>query len=109
MENKGITKRQFWIQMAPLPLYLAAAILWIHRAVHDGTAISWILALGWLVIILIWVITLVIQRKRHPIEDAELDEKVTRNYKEGMKGAGYVFAFIAFGFLLAIALYWLIK
>ena len=35
-------------------------------------------------------IYLIIQRKRYPIEDAQLDEQVGENFKTGMSGMGIV-------------------
>ena len=42
--------------------------------------------------------------KRHRIEDVQLDEQLTKSFKEGAKGAGIVFGIITLGFLIAFIL-----
>jgi hypothetical protein len=54
-------------------------------------------------------IHLIIQRKRHPVDDPQLDEQAVGNFKVGLKGMGIVFAFITFGFLIAIGLAAILK
>ena len=49
-------------------------------------------------------IYLIIQRKRYPVDDPQLDEQAVDNFKTGLKGMGIVLAFIAFGVLIAIGL-----
>lgn len=49
----------------------------------------------------IWPICLalsVVQRKRYPLEDPDLDKQVTHNFKEGIKGSGITFLIIGIGF-----------
>ena len=55
------------------------------------------------------VISLVIQLKRHRIEDPKLDEEATRNFKDGLKGSGIVIGIIVIFFLFAFGLVALFK
>ena len=54
-------------------------------------------------------IYLIIQRKRYPIEDAQLDEQVGENFKTGMSGMGIVLGFITAAFLIAFGIAFLLK
>ncbi len=104
MEQKGLTKNQFWIQMFPMAFFMLLAVYWIVRGVCHESAVEWILGALYFVLIVSNTIYLIIQRKRHPVEDQELDEQALDNFKTGLKGMGIVLAFITFGFLIAIGL-----
>lgn len=109
MDQKGITKKQFWIQMFPAVFYLLLAGFWIISGIVEGEAIHWAFGAVFLVLALILVVSLIIQRKRHLIDDAQLDEQATHNFKESMKGMGIVYGIIAFGFLIAFGIAALFK
>ena len=64
----------------------------------------WIPGIVLIAICLGLFLTLFIQWRRHPVVDEELDRKLMRNFKEGMKGGAIVFGIIVLGFLLAIGL-----
>ena len=64
----------------------------------------WIMGAAFLALTISLIVYFAVMRKRHPVEDAQLDEQVTKNFKDGMKGAGIVFGIITFGFLLAFVL-----
>ena len=104
MAQKGLTKKQFWIQMFPMAFFMLLAVYWIVRGVCHESAVEWILGALYFVLIVSNTIYLIIQRKRHPVEDQELDEQALDNFKTGLKGMGIVLAFITFGFLIAIGL-----
>ncbi len=70
---------------------------------------EWIIGALYCVLILANTIHLIIQRKRHPVDDPQLDEQAVGNFKVGLKGMGIVFAFITFGFLIAIGLVAILK
>ncbi|MBQ6912317.1 MAG: hypothetical protein IJQ35_09220 [Bacteroidales bacterium] len=104
MEQKGLTKKQFWIQLAPCPLYLLTGIWWVVSGISKKDWLSLILGAAFLVLVVAMVIYSVVQRKRYPLEDPDLDKQVTHNFKEGIKGGGITFLIIGIGFLLAFGL-----
>ena len=109
MDKKGITKRQFWIQMAPAFFYVALGALWIIDGIKDRKTIHWVLGALFLVLAIVLIVSLIIQRERYPIEDEDLDNQVTRNFKDGMKGMGVFYGIIALAFLLAFGLVYLLS
>ena len=109
MENKGITKRQFWIQMSSAGFNVLLGIYWIVWGIVTKKTYMWIFGIVFLVMAAALVISLVIQLKRHRIEDPELDEEVTHNVKEGLKGSGIVIGLLIVFFLLAFGLAALLK
>ena len=104
MKQKGITKRQFWIQIAPMALYIAMSINWLVMGISEGSKFMWIMGAAFLALTLSLIVYYTVMLKRRRIEDAQLDEQLTKSFKEGMKGAGIVFGIITFGFLLAFIL-----
>jgi len=60
--------------------------------------LSLILGAAFLVLVVAMVIYSVVQRKRYPLEDPDLDKQVTHNFKEGIKGSGITFLIIGIGF-----------
>ena len=104
MAQKGLTKKQFWIQMFPMAFFMLLAVYWIVMGVFHESAVEWIIGALYCVLILANTIHLIIQRKRHPVDDPQLDEQAVGNFKVGLKGMGIVFAFITVGFLIAIGL-----
>jgi len=104
MAQKGLTKKQFQIQMASMAIFVLLAVYWIVRGVCHESAVEWILGALYFVLIVSNTIYLIIQRKRYPVDDPLLDEQAVDNFKTGLKGMGIVFAFITFGFLIAIGL-----
>jgi len=104
MEQKGLTKKQFWIQLTSCPLYLLAGICWVVSGISKKDWLSLIMGAAFLVLVVAMVIYSVVQRKRYPLEDPDLDKQVTHNFKEGIKGSGITFLIIGIGFLLAFGL-----
>ena len=109
MDNKGITKRQFWIQMTSAGFNVLLGIYWTVWGIVTKKSFMWIFGIVFLVMAAALVVSLVIQLKRHRIEDPKLDEEVTHNFKEGMKGSGIVIGLLVLFFLLAFGLAALLK
>ena len=109
MEKKGITKKQFWIQMFPAALYVLLAVFWIVSGIQEKDNIHLVFGAVFLALSVTMLVSLLIQRKRHLIEDAQADAEASRNFKDGMKGMGIVYAIIALGFLLAFGLAWILS
>ena len=84
-------------------------IYWIVWGIVTKKTYMWIFGIVFLVMAAALVISLVIQLKRHRIEDPELDEEVTHNVKEGLKGSGIVIGLLIVFFLLAFGLAALLK
>ena len=104
MKQKGITKRQFWIQTAPMALYIAMSVNWLVMGISEGSKFMWIMGAAFLALTISLIVYYAVLLKRHRIEDAQLDEQLTRSFKEGAKGAGIVFGIITLGFLIAFIL-----
>ena len=109
MEQKGLTKKQFQIQMVSLALYTLMAVYWIVSGAHSGDTFLWILGAVYLAFIIAYSVYLIIHYKRHPVEDPELDRKAVENFKTGTKGMALVLAIIAIGFMIAFGLAALLK
>lgn len=109
MDNKGITKRQFWLQMVSAGFNVLLGIYWIVWGIASKESYMWIFGIIFLILASALAISLAIQLKRHRIVDPKLDEEVTRNFKEGMKGAGIVIGLLVFFFLFAFGLVALFK
>lgn len=97
MAQNGITKKQFWIGIIPYIFYILMSGYWIYLGIHDNEKIDLILGFSFLVIAVIAITSLIIQRKRHPIENADIDKNLT----ESMKGGGIALGIITLGFLIA--------
>ena len=104
MKHQGITKRQFWFQIAPMALYVAMSVNWLVSGIMSGKPLIWIMGAALLALVIAYIVYSVIQLKRFPVEDAQLDEQLTRNFKDGMKGMGIVFGILTLGFLIAFLL-----
>ena len=109
MEQKGLTKKQFQIQMVSMALYTLLAVYWIVSGAHSGDTFQWILGAVYLAFIIAYSVYLIIHYKRHPVEDPELDRKAVENFKTGTKGMALVLAIIAIGFMIAFGLAALLK
>ena len=55
------------------------------------------------------IASLVVQRRRCPLEDEEVDRRITRDFKDGLVSPGIFFGIIASVFLLVLGLYALIR
>ncbi len=82
---------------------LALGIMWLVLGINEDEEYRLLsLIIGPIFILLsVWMIcSLIIQRRRHPIEDASVDKEVT----EGLKAGGLALLLIVVGFLIAIGL-----
>lgn len=109
MEKKGLTKKQFWIQMAMVFFWELYAAYWIIEGIVTNSPFRWIAGAVFSLLYLGFAIYLIYQRKRYPIEDAQLDKQVGENFNTGMKGMGIVLGFITVAFLIAFGLAALLK
>lgn len=105
MENKGITKKQFRTQLIIYCLYLLLSVSWIGMGVDDGSKLMIILGSLYGAFVVGAIISLIIQRKRNPVENPELDKQMA----QGMKGSGIMLGILAIGFLIAFGLAALFK
>ena len=108
MEQKGITRKQFWIQMISPLINLALGVMWLIMGINgDGEYHLLSLIIGPLFIVLsvIMICSLIVQRRRHPIEDAVVDKEAT----EGLKAGGLALLLLIIGFLIAIGMALLYK
>lgn len=109
MAQKGLTKKQFWIQMIMVIFWELYAAYWIIYGIVTKTSSRWIMGAVFGLLYLAFAIYLIYQRKRYPIEDAQLDAQVGENFKTGMSGMGIVLGFITAAFLIAFGIAFLLK
>ena len=109
MAQKGLTKKQFWIQMIMVIFWELYAADWIIYGIVTKTSSRWIMGAVFGLLYLACAIYLIYQRKRYPIEDAQLDAQVGENFKTGMTGMGIVLGFITAAFLIAFGIAFLLK
>lgn len=105
MDNKGITKKQFRTQLIIYCLYLLLSVSWIGMGVDDGSKLMIILGSLYGAFVIGAIIALIIQRKRNPVENPELDKQIA----QGMKGSGIMLGILAIGFLIAFGLAAILK
>ena len=105
MDNKGITKKQFRTQLVLYCLYVLLSVSWIGMGVSDGSKLMIILGSLYGAFVIGAIIALIIQRKRNPVENTELDKQMAK----GMKGAGIMLGILAIGFLIAFGLAAILK
>jgi len=104
MEQTGMTRKQFWVQIVPFIFYLPVAVIWIIDGVEEKKPAILICGSVYLAFLIAYLVYLILQRKRHPIDDARLDEEITTNMKEGMKGMGIFLGIVSVCFLVAFGL-----
>lgn len=109
MGQKGLTKKQFWVQMTPVFFYLAMGVSWLIMGIEERKPFVWIAGLAYLLFVIGMAVSLIIRRMRHPIEDEEGDKQAVGALKDGALGMGIVVAIITVGFLLAFGLVSLLK
>ena len=109
MDNQGITKKQFWIQMISTGCNLLLGIMWTVWGILSKKVYMWIFGILFLALSIPLIISLVNRLKHHRIEDPKLDEEAIQNFREGLKGASIVIGLLVFFFLVAFglaALFW---
>ena len=109
MDNQGITKKQFWIQMISTGCNLLLGIMWTVWGILSKKAYMWIFGILFLALSVPMVISLVNRLKHHRIEDPKQDEEDTRNVKDVLISFGMVLGLIAFFFLVVFGLSALFK
>jgi len=105
MGNKGLTKKQFWLQLTPHCLNTLVGLFILFRGIHSeyaGSVKVLNLILGGVIIVVsaVCIITLIIQRRRHLIVDAEKDRQVDESIKSGL----LFMVFLAGAVLLVVGL-----
>jgi len=53
---------------------------------------------------IVYGIYLIVQRKRYPVDNPQLDKQAVDNFKSGISGLGIVLALITAGFLIAFGI-----
>jgi len=109
MEQKGLTKKQFRMQMGLVIFWELYAAYFTVSGILDHSTFKWIMGAAFGAFYLAYGIYLIILRKKHPVEDLQLDKQVEDNFKTGLKGTGIFFAVLAAGFLIAFGLVALFK
>lgn len=109
MAQKGLTKKQFWIQMAMVAFWELYAVWWVVRGIVQKRTDHWIMGAVLGLLYLVFAGYLIYQRRRYPLNNEELDKQIGENFKSGMTGIGITFGIITVGFLLAFGLVALLK
>lgn len=109
MDDKGITKKQFWIQMASAGFNVLLGIYWIVWGIVSKESYMWIFGIIFLILAAMMAVSLIIRLKHHRVENPRLDEEATQNFKDGLKGSGIVIGIIFIFFLFAFGLVALLK
>ena len=93
------------MQLISPVINLLLGAFWVYLGVDSGMMLYWIIGALFIVFSIALIISVIVQRKRHPIEDARADKEMA----EGLKAGGIALLLIAAGFLLAIGLVALFK
>ena len=109
MAQKGLTKKQLLIQLAPFILYILLAVFWTIDGFIEKSKFMMIAGPLYLAFTVFGIIYLVLQYRRNPVVDDELDAKEMKKFKEGMKGVGIVYGILAAGFIIAFGLAAILK
>ena len=109
MDDNGITKRQFWIQMTSAGFNVLLGIYWIVWGILSKESYMWIFGIIFLILAAMMAVSLIIRLKHHRVENPRLDEEATQNFKDGLKGSGIVIGIIFIFFLFAFGLVALLK
>lgn len=109
MEQKGLTKKQFWVQMTPNFFYAGLAAVWLCDGIERRQIWLVVAGIAYLLLVIAMVVSLIIRRKRYPIEDEDADRQATKALKDGAVGMGDVMGIITVGFLLAFGLATILK
>ena len=109
MEQKGLTKKQFRIQMAMVAFWELYSVWWVVNGIMQKRTIYWIMGAVLGLLYLVYAAYLIYQRRRYPLNNEELDKQIGENFKSGITGTGIIFGIIAVGFLIAFGLVALLK
>lgn len=100
MEQKGITRKQFRVQLVSPLFNLLLGGWWIYMGIDSHRNDFLIIGILFILLSLGLICSLVIQRRRHPVEDEEVDKEVS----SGLKAGGLALLLLAAGFLIAFGL-----
>ena len=86
MGYKGITKKQFWLQIIPHCTNALLGAYFYYRGFDSEEVMSlkvfdWVLGGIFIIVSLICLVALFIRRRRHLIEDAGSDKEVVESVK----------------------------
>ena len=95
--------------MAPNFIYLPLAVIWLEDGIENHRIGLIVTGIVYLLLVLTMVVSLIIKRKRYPIEDEEADRLATKAMKDGAMGMGIFMGIITVGFLLAFGLAVMLK
>lgn len=105
MEKKGMTKKQLRVQLISPVMNIVLGTMWLVEGIRTGKTALWLFGILFIALAVGMIVSLVITRKRHPIEDAEIDKQAT----EGLKAGGIVLGILAVCFLFAFGLAAILK
>ena len=103
MENKGITKKQFWLQIIPHCTNALLGAFFFYKGFEPEEVMSlkvfnWVLGGIFIIVSLICLVALIIRRRRYLIEDGGSDKEVVESIKS-LK----LFLILMFGIAMFIA------
>ena len=79
---------------------LLLGAIWVYMGIDSGKMLYWIIGALFIVLSIALIISVIVQRKRHPVENAEADKEMA----EGLKAGGVALLLLAAGFLFAFGL-----
>jgi len=94
---KGITKKQFYIQLITALVQLGLGIFWLISGVASKVPVPLILGTIILISAIIMIVTIVMERRNHYIEDSRL----SKQYQIAMNGMAMLSGLIGLGCILA--------
>ena len=108
-EQKGLTKKQFWISLFPTFIFLLMAVDWVVMGFMDHSLWRCIFGFVYMALVVAYMVFLIIRRRRYPVENEEIDRLAVRTFKDGALGMGIVLGIIAISLLIAFGLIFLLK
>lgn len=105
MDDKGITRKQFLVQLISPIINLLLGAWWVYMGVDSGSKSCFIIGILFAAISIASICVVIVQRRRHPVENAEVDKELG----EGLKAGGLALLLLAAGFLFAFGLAALFK
>ena len=108
-EQKGLTKKQFWISLFPTFIFLLMAVDWVAMGITDHSLWLCIFGFAYMALVVAYMVFLIIRRRRYPVENEELDRLAVRTFKDGALGMGIVLGIIAIALLIAFGLIFLLQ
>ena len=108
-EQKGLTKKQFWISLFPTFIFLLMAVDWVAMGITDHSLWLCIFGFAYMALVVAYMVFLIIRRRRYPVENEEIDRLAVRTFKDGALGMGIVLGIIAIALLIAFGLIFLLQ